>query len=532
MSDTIYVDPSSNSKLLASERPPKQLKFTTTNPISQKLRSIRAKIGTAVGNVGNAVQSKLGNGTIGQAAMGATKVATAALASKLLGSIAGKAVKPILRVQQATSLLSLGVNIIEELDPAKLRRPLIEGPSVDGLQLGKDLVETTAQGIVGSMIAGMPLASGLPPTIKTFKTLALIKGSPRYLRTPGVVSPANTANLLPTGIQIYPQSGLLEDEIMHRLVLLAENVYQPIVDYASKSGYPNIEILEVLRSENNRMSSHERGEAIDLTLVNGSVTQLYNLAIWIRDNIAYDQLILCHSNIRSGQSWLHISFNLTSRRRQVFTKTFNDDFIPGLHVYSKYTDPTILAADKALASARDIANHDVIQRLSARDSRLSPVGINTPEQTAGPKSTSVAIPGGGGAGPLPGQTKPTEFSPYIGHPGGSCGLPAMIDHDNGGGVETPSFMTQVEEAQNEVWIAHNSDTAWFNENGSVVNEVEYCTEVARVLRSYGFCAAAGGPPDEVGVKVNNEWNDQYDLVNGSTSMPQLLYTVTCRPARF
>ena len=463
--------------------------------------------------------------------MGATKVATASIASKFLGNIAGRVSKPLGKIQQATSTLALGVEVIEELDPKKLVRPLIEGAAVDSLQLGKDLVETTAQGIVGSMIAGVPLASGLPPAIKTFKTLASIKASPRYIGPNGPTVPGTSPELVPTSVKIYPQNGMLEDEIMHRLVLLAENVYQPIADYVAASNLPRLQILDALRSENSRISSHERGEAVDLALAGGDVTDLYNLAIWVRDNVAYDQLILCHSNVAGGQSWLHVSFSPVIRRRQVYTKTFNDEFVDGLHIYGAYTNPAQLAQDRADAAERALVGVDIVQRLASRDSRLSPVGVNTPEHGAGPLSSAVAIPGGGGSAPLPGQTKPAEFAPYIGHPGGTCGLASMPDHDSWG-EETPSFLVQVEEAQNEVWSTYGTDPAYFNEDGSVVDERQYCEAVAEVLRSYGFCAEAGGPADEVAVKVTNEWNDQYDLVNGATLQPHLLYAATPRPARF
>jgi hypothetical protein len=66
----------------------------------------------------------------------------------------------------------------------------------------------------------------------------------------------------------------------------------------------------------------------------------------------------------------------------------------------------------------------------------------------------------------------------------------------------------------------------------VISVDDYVQAVAAELRAMGFCAAQGGPADEVAVKITNDWNDQYDIVLGSTGEPWIDYTVTCRPSRF
>lgn len=94
-------------------------------------------------------------------------------------------------------------------------------------------------------------------------------------------------------------------------------------------------------------------------------------------------------------------------------------------------------------------------------------------------------------------------------------------------AEAPSFQTQVEAAQAEVRRTRPD----LFEGDRVRSEDGYVQEVARVLRSRGLCAAQGGPKDEVAVKNNNDWNDQYDIVLGS-GQTWTSYQVTCRPARF
>jgi hypothetical protein len=59
----------------------------------------------------------------------------------------------------------------------------------------------------------------------------------------------------------------------------------------------------------------------------------------------------------------------------------------------------------------------------------------------------------------------------------------------------------------------------------------YVTGVAEILRAWGYCAAQGGPEDEVAVKTTNHWNDQYDVLKGDGES-WVAYTVTCQPSRF
>ncbi len=67
----------------------------------------------------------------------------------------------------------------------------------------------------------------------------------------------------------------------------------------------------------------------------------------------------------------------------------------------------------------------------------------------------------------------------------------------------------------------------------VPNEGAFVAAVARTLtQRFGLCATPGGPADEVGVKSNNNFSEQFDIVFGSGTVRTGGYTVTCRPARF
>jgi hypothetical protein len=112
---------------------------------------------------------------------------------------------------------------------------------------------------------------------------------------------------------------------------------------------------------------------------------------------------------------------------------------------------------------------------------------------------------------------------------GTCNLPPRPDPSPNCSEETPSFGAEVDEAQQRVF--RNRPDLFAGDR--IIDQDAYVQEVARVLRvEFGLCAEQGGPPDEVAVKMTNDWNDQYDIVIGSNFTAWTNYTVTCRPTRF
>ena len=56
---------------------------------------------------------------------------------------------------------------------------------------------------------------------------------------------------------------------------------------------------------------------------------------------------------------------------------------------------------------------------------------------------------------------------------------------------------------------------------------------ALLTERYGVCATSGAPEDEVGVKNDNGWSEQFDVVCcGSEQRVWANKTVICKPARF
>jgi hypothetical protein len=129
--------------------------------------------------------------------------------------------------------------------------------------------------------------------------------------------------------------------------------------------------------------------------------------------------------------------------------------------------------------------------------------------------------------PTPAPTPTPSPSPT---PSGACNLPA---HSDGTPCfeEHPHFNNDAEAAVRQI---RKDQPNLFESDGKVVKPQfydDYVQGVAEILRSYGYCAAQGGPEDEVAVKTTNDWNDQYDVLKGDGES-WVAYTVTCRPSRF
>ena len=107
-------------------------------------------------------------------------------------------------------------------------------------------------------------------------------------------------------------NGLTKSQIADNLRGLAVNVLDPI-----KARYPNMQMNSLLRFDvpagGAAKSQHLIGQAVDLSF--GNIAQHYDVALWIRDNIAYDQLLLEYYNGKGGfTGWIHVSFNPAGNR--------------------------------------------------------------------------------------------------------------------------------------------------------------------------------------------------------------------------
>lgn len=71
-------------------------------------------------------------------------------------------------------------------------------------------------------------------------------------------------------------------------------------------------------------------------------------------------------------------------------------------------------------------------------------------------------------------------------------------------------------------------------SGQVRDEDEFMDAVISRLRTNGYCVARGGPEDEIAVKLEQDWSEQFDVLWSSDNprRPWANHTVSCIPARF
>jgi len=93
------------------------------------------------------------------------------------------------------------------------------------------------------------------------------------------------------------------------LGVLCENIMEPIrshygIPFSPLSGYRSLVLNNEIGSSPS--SQHVVGQAADIEV--GGVSN-HDLAVWIRDNLKFDQLILENHDMGSPSSgWVHVSF--------------------------------------------------------------------------------------------------------------------------------------------------------------------------------------------------------------------------------
>jgi hypothetical protein len=103
---------------------------------------------------------------------------------------------------------------------------------------------------------------------------------------------------------IKAQYDLTVPQILTNLANLAKNVYEPI-----KARYPRVIVTNTFRQgppgAGSQQGQHGRGQAMDLVFPGLSTNQYYDVAIWIRDNLPFDQLL---QEKAGSKIWIHVSY--------------------------------------------------------------------------------------------------------------------------------------------------------------------------------------------------------------------------------
>ena len=115
-------------------------------------------------------------------------------------------------------------------------------------------------------------------------------------------------------------------ETVCNLKLLAINCLEPI-----RAKYPNSFITNTWRPPSgNPRSQHPLGQAADLQFRGVQKSDYYDIALWIKDNIIYDQLLLEYKTTGTRLPWIHVSFSKAGNRKQVLTLLNNATYSQGL----------------------------------------------------------------------------------------------------------------------------------------------------------------------------------------------------------
>ena len=114
---------------------------------------------------------------------------------------------------------------------------------------------------------------------------------------------------------IREQQGLTYADLVCNHKGWAENIGEPL---SAQFGRQNMIITSGFRA-GNQTSQHNRSQAADIQYPKKDNLGVYNVAKWIKENVAYDQMILEYGGRRP---WIHVSFNRAGNRPATASNKF------------------------------------------------------------------------------------------------------------------------------------------------------------------------------------------------------------------
>jgi hypothetical protein len=137
------------------------------------------------------------------------------------------------------------------------------------------------------------------------------------LLAPGISLRSISLGAVVSQYAIKDQNGLSKSEIICNLKNIAENVLVPLFRQ-----YPGAMVTSGFRAGTGK-SQHMKGEAVDIQFRGFSKAQYYQVALWVKANLPYDQLILEYKNFGTGLPWIHISLKRGKAQRYQIMTFFN-----------------------------------------------------------------------------------------------------------------------------------------------------------------------------------------------------------------
>lgn len=122
--------------------------------------------------------------------------------------------------------------------------------------------------------------------------------------------------------RVKEQAGFTVQDIVCNLQGWCENIGEAL---SSQYGRDEILITSGFRWGSGK-SQHDRGQATDIQFPNMSNSEVYDVAVWINENLPYDQLILEYGG---NNPWIHSSFNRDGNRSPLASNKFGTRKSPG-----------------------------------------------------------------------------------------------------------------------------------------------------------------------------------------------------------
>jgi hypothetical protein len=138
-----------------------------------------------------------------------------------------------------------------------------------------------------------------------------------YVKTvtkqPGVIFPYDVAT-------VAPKNGFKVEEVVKNLQLMVINCFDPI-----KKQFPDAFMTCSFRADIGfAVSPHKSGSACDIQFSKATKADYYQRALWIKDNVKFDQFLLEYKTTGSGKPWLHLGINSKGTWRQQVCTFMND----------------------------------------------------------------------------------------------------------------------------------------------------------------------------------------------------------------
>ena len=73
-------------------------------------------------------------------------------------------------------------------------------------------------------------------------------------------------------------------------------------------------VTNAFRQDDGTNSQHNKGQAADIQFKGASASEYYDIAQWIKNNVAFDQMILEYKTTGSREPWIHISYDQKGNR--------------------------------------------------------------------------------------------------------------------------------------------------------------------------------------------------------------------------